>query len=73
MKTVEAVDLKQLLSNVFDRAREGLREELVKKGRADVYERLKRDFVFHMTDWSHDLGRLYVFDEDKKQFVVFGE
>ena len=46
--------LEQLLSRVFEGAREGLREDLD----PDEYEKRKHDFIFHMTDWKDDLGQL---------------
>jgi hypothetical protein len=44
----------QLLGQVFDGAREGLRETLD----PEEYERRRHDFIFHMTDWRDDLERL---------------
>src|SRR3954453_20206623 len=44
----------ELLAWIFDDAREGLRDELSPSD----YEKLRRDFVFHMTDWSSDLRRM---------------
>jgi len=47
-------DLKELLSATFDRFHDGLEKEVS----AEVYARLKFDFVFHMTDWQDDLAKL---------------
>lgn len=47
-------NLRTLLEQVFDDCRENLRDELS----SDEYERLKEDFVFHMTDWLDDLESL---------------
>ncbi len=46
--------LKELLGRVFDDDQEELRDEL---GELE-YERRRHDFIFHMTDWSHDLEQL---------------
>ena len=46
--------LEQLLGQVFDGAREGLREDLDPQD----YEKRKHEFVFHMTDWVGDLEKL---------------
>lgn len=50
----ERATIKKLLGEVFDAAREGLRESLDDA----AYEEQRREFVFHMTDWLSDLGRL---------------
>jgi len=47
------VTLEDLLGKIFDDLRDGMREEVTR----DEYERLKRDFIFHMTDWRDDLVR----------------
>jgi hypothetical protein len=47
-------EIEQLLRRVFDGAREGLRENLD----PEEYAKRRRDFVFHMTDWSSDLEQL---------------
>jgi hypothetical protein len=46
--------LEHLLGQVFDEAREGLRESLDPA----EYEKRRQDFVFHMTDWKRDLEQL---------------
>jgi hypothetical protein len=46
--------IEQLLGQVFDLARQGLRETLD----PEEYERRRRDFIFHMIDWRDDLERL---------------
>lgn len=51
--TIET-DLRAVLGKVFDGLREGLGKQLP----AEEYERLKADFVFHMTDWRQDLEQL---------------
>lgn len=43
--------LKKLLGEVFDAAREGLREGLDDA----TYQERRREFVFHMSDWLSDL------------------
>ncbi len=48
------VKLEHLLGQVFDSMREDLRKDL---GHAD-YEQQRRDFIFHMTDWSDDLAAI---------------
>lgn len=52
-------ELEALLGWIFDQMREGLRDDV---GPGD-YERLKRDFVFHMTDWDSDLKGIASFFE----------
>jgi hypothetical protein len=52
-------ELGHVLGKVFDDARTELRHEL---NHSD-YERRKRDFVFHMTDWQSDLEQLINFFE----------
>lgn len=51
---IPSPELKTLLGQAFDRRSEGLREELT----PEDYEVRRSDFVFHMTDWLSDLGRL---------------
>lgn len=63
MKTEKATDVGELLGQVFDRGRADLRADLAKQDREDVYERLKRGFIFHMTDWAVDLRRLHALME----------
>jgi hypothetical protein len=46
--------LQELLVKTFDAYRDGLEKEVP----PEVYERLKFDFVFHMTDWHEDLAKL---------------
>lgn len=46
--------LENLLSRVFDEAQDGLLQEVD----AETYERIKREFLFHMTDWTIDLTDL---------------
>lgn len=67
--------LEQLLGQVFDGARDGLRDSLD----SQEYERRKHDFVFHMTDWSRDLEQLTALfhqpdrlDEDSASALVIG-
>lgn len=43
--------LKKLLGQVFDAAREGLREDLDDA----TYQERRREFIFHMSDWLSDL------------------
>ncbi|MBY0524099.1 MAG: hypothetical protein K2R98_11910 [Gemmataceae bacterium] len=64
-----------LLGKVFDDARQGLRKEV---GQAE-YKRRRDDFVFHMTDWLHDLEGLWslsqqpeAFDIDRATTMVIG-
>jgi hypothetical protein len=59
MAMAETNKMVELLAKVFDDAREDLRDELEKEGRLGDYEKIKRDFVFHMTDWADDLRRLH--------------
>lgn len=47
---------KELLGRAFDEHRGDLRVALSR----DEYERLRHDFVFHMTDWLDDLDMLHV-------------
>lgn len=49
-----ATEIEQLFGQVFDGAREGLRETLD----PEEYERRRHDFIFHMIDWKDDLERL---------------
>ena len=46
--------IEQLLGQVFDEAREGLRETLD----PEEYERRRHEFIFHMTDWREELEQL---------------
>lgn len=46
--------LKELLGEVFDALRDGLRREVD----AETYESLRNEFIFHMTDWSDDLAKI---------------
>ena len=48
------VKLEHVLGQVFDSMREDLRKDV---GDAD-YEQQRRDFIFHMTDWSGDLAAI---------------
>lgn len=48
-------ELIELLSKVFDRVRE---RHLPDSEDASPYEEGKRDFVFHLTDWTEDMERL---------------
>lgn len=50
----QRTQVEELLGEVFDGAREGLRSELP----PEEYERRRHDFVFHMVDWKDDLERL---------------
>ncbi len=47
-------NLEELLGRIFDGAREGVRENVPPA----EYERRRRDFIFHMTDWLSDLRQL---------------
>jgi hypothetical protein len=49
-----SVSIEHLLGEVFDRANEGLREELSRR----EYEARRHEFVFHMLDWRHQLEEL---------------
>jgi hypothetical protein len=60
---IKTTTLDLLLNQVFDDARSDLHDELTKKDRIGDYEKLKRDFVFHMTDWMDDLRRLYALEQ----------
>src|SRR4051812_26825235 len=60
---VKTSDLDLLLTRVFDDARSDLRTELEKKGRREEYDKLKHDFIFHMTDWMGDLNRLHALEQ----------
>ena len=67
--------LEQLMSRVFDSAREGLREKVD----PDAYEKRRHDFVFHMTDWHSDLEQLVElyknpdkYDEDSASTFLIG-
>lgn len=51
---VRMVKLKRILEALFESQREEWRDELP----PDEFERRKRDFVFHMTDWKTDLDGL---------------
>jgi len=42
--------LEELMGRIFDGARQGVRENVP----PGEYERRRRDFVFHMTDWVSD-------------------
>jgi hypothetical protein len=56
-------DLRDLLGQVFDQAQSGLRSELAEQGRAEDYDRIRHDFVFHMTDWLDDLTKYHAMAE----------
>jgi hypothetical protein len=47
--------LEQLLGQVFDGARESLRETL----NPQDYETMRHDFIFHFTDWKDELEQLF--------------
>jgi hypothetical protein len=49
-----------LLSKVFDEMRNGVRHSIS----AGDYDRLREEFVFHMTDWRDDLERLLLLFQD---------
>jgi len=55
--------LEMLLSKVFDEMRDGVKKRVP----VDEYERLKEEFVFHMSDWRDDLGRLEVLFRDPER------
>ena len=46
--------LQTLLAKVFDGLRERVRESVPEH----EYEEMKRDFIFHMTDWRDDAEQL---------------
>jgi hypothetical protein len=56
----------RLLEKVFDDASAGLRQEL---GTAEYAQR-RRDFVFHMTDWTGDLEELWALSQHPEKFDV---
>src|SRR5262249_32615785 len=56
--------LEQLFGQVFDGAREGLRETLDPQD----YEKQRHDFIFHMTDWKDDLEQLSDFFRNPDQY-----
>lgn len=60
---IKASDLDLLLAKVFDDLRSDLRKELGDRGRMDDYEKLKNDFIFHVSDWLEDLKRLHALEE----------
>ncbi|GEM_PF-807268 len=64
--------LKELLSKIYDEARDGEPTELG----PEQYARRRHDFIFHMTDWLSDLDRLsklykYPDEADLEQATVF--
>ncbi len=46
--------IKQLMGEVFDAVREGIKES----ENSETCEKLRSEFVFHMTDWASDLEKL---------------
>ena len=44
-----------LLGDVFDGLREGIRDDTA----PEDYERMREEFIFHMTDWREDLAQLH--------------
>lgn len=55
--------LQALLAKVFDNSRDYLRRDLKIIGREAEYEKLKAEFVFHMTDWLNDLRKFHAMTE----------
>jgi len=49
-----------LMVRIFDDHRDDIREEFG----ADEHERRRRDFAFHMTDWTGDLERMAALFQD---------
>jgi hypothetical protein len=53
-KTIQVARIELLLEKLFDSQREEWKDELP----FEEFEKLRHDFVFHMTDWKDDLERL---------------
>jgi hypothetical protein len=62
-----APELADLLNKVFDRVREG---RLPEAEDASQYEEWRRDFVFHLMDWTADVERLRELFDNPHEYDV---